>query len=343
MNGEAVKLPLPAVEAVCSPRQEELEYLVGFFDGDGCVSMKEKTGEVQLVISQNIDSAEVLLRFRSLLGGSVYRHSAPTGSKKAQVQWRVYRSNMVAAAAETLSRVPSMKKAQLLIAAKGNVPKSDRPRLAQCLRMFKRRQHVPDEWLECSWPYFAGLFDAEGCILVRPSSVSLKLRLVQVNPCVLVHLVTFLHAKQIRRWAVYHGPSSSELVCSNLWDCKQTLELLLENGLFVKRRQALLALALKAENDLQIRDAISSLKGLQGRYKRLDSAGVSRAREIKRLQDRLHYIAGPERATMMSQIDELRAEHNLQKLISRCDLLRKDMRQSLRQGGRMVPPTTCSS
>ena len=37
VDGQDVKLPLPAVEAVRSPSQEELEYLVGFFDGDGCV------------------------------------------------------------------------------------------------------------------------------------------------------------------------------------------------------------------------------------------------------------------------------------------------------------------
>lgn len=39
---------------------------------------------------------------------------------------------------------------------------------------------------------------------------------------------------------------------------------------------------------------------------------------------------------MLSQLEELRAEHKLQKLISHCHLLRKDMRQSLREGGRVV-------
>ena len=125
VDGKAIKLPLPAVEPQRTPGQEELEYLVGFFDGDGCVSMTKKTGKVKLQISQNIDSAEILLLFRSLLGGSVGRESASTGSKKAKVQWRACGSKMTAAAA-TLSRVPSVKGAQLLIAMRGTVPKHSR-------------------------------------------------------------------------------------------------------------------------------------------------------------------------------------------------------------------------
>ena len=114
------------------------------------------------------------------------------------------------------------------------------------------------------------------------------------------------------------------------------MKLLLAHGLLVKRSQAELALTLSAENHLQVRETISTLNGLQGRYKRLDSAGIARAGEIQRLQKRLCYISGPERPTMLSQLEELRAEHKLQKLISHCHLLRKDMRQSLREGGRVV-------
>ena len=81
---------------------------MGFFDGDGCVSMNK------LTISQNVDSAKVLLLFRSVLGGSVGRQSASTGSHRAVLQWQVWGSKMAAAAA-ALSAVPSMKQAQLLI------------------------------------------------------------------------------------------------------------------------------------------------------------------------------------------------------------------------------------
>ena len=323
--GRATRLPLPAVEAVRSPIQEELDYLVGFFDGDGCVSLSNASGQVQLAISQSVDSAEVLLRFRSMLGGSVCRQAASTGSKKAKVRWQVYGSKMTAAA-ETLSKVPSLKQAQLLIAANGCVAAQDRTRVARCLQVLKQRHHVPDQWKECSWPYFAGFFDAEGCIVVRPLNAGLQLRLDQVNPFVLLHLLNFLHEKQLDTWSLYHYASHSTLSCQTMDDSKRTLEQLLVNGLLVKRRQALLALALSAQNHLQIREAISSLNGLQGRYQRLDTDGITRSREIQRLQKRLYRISGPEHASLFSHIEELRAEHQLQKLISRCDLLRKDMR-----------------
>ena len=335
LNGEDIELPLPPVEPLRTPNQEELEYLVGFFDGDGCVSLTKDTGKVQLQITQNIDSAEVLLHFRSVLGGSIGRQSASTGSKKAKVQWRVYGSKM-SAAAETLSRIPSMKQAQLLMAKQGYIAENDRARVWECLKMFKRRQHVPDRWSECSWPYIAGFFDAEGSITVRPASAGLQVRLDQVNPCVLMHLLRFLHEKQLQTWRLHHSTSCSSLVCANVKESKKTLELLLAHGLLVKRKQANLALSLSAENHLDIRDAISSLNGLQGRYKRLDSDGIARAREIQRLHNRLRYLSGPEHGTMLSKLEELRAEHKLQKLISRCDLLRKDMRQSLRHGGEVV-------
>ena len=163
----------------------------------------------------------------------------------------------------------------------------------------------------------------------------------QVNPCVLEHLSRFLHEDGLQGWTLHHWRSASALVCERLPNIKLTLELLLANGLLVKRKQAELALRLSAENRLKNRDAISSLKGLQGRYQRLDTDNIPRAKEIARLQTRLQQLNGPEHATLFSQIEELRAEHSMLKLISRCDLLRKDIRQSLREGGEVVSSTTC--
>ena len=96
VDGEDIELPLPAAEPVRTPGQEELEYLMGFFDGDGCVTMRKQTRKVELSIGQNVDSANVLLHFRSLLGGSISRLAASTGSQKAKVQWRVCGSKMSA-------------------------------------------------------------------------------------------------------------------------------------------------------------------------------------------------------------------------------------------------------
>ena len=342
VGGETYQLPLRAVEPQRAPNPEELEYLVGFFDGDGCVTMNRNTGHVRLQVDQNVDSADVLLQFRSYLGGNVCFLLPATGTSKAALQWQVCGSKMAQAAA-ALSRIPSMKQAQLLIAANGQVAKADIPRTEKELKLMKQRLHVPGQRLKISWPYCAGFFDAEGCITVRPTYAGLQLRLDQVNPCVLVNLLRFLHEKQLHTWTLRHSASYSSLTCSNLRESKQTLERLLANGLLLKQQQAELALTLTAHNYLQIRDAISSLNGLQGRYKRLDSAGVARAREIRRVQKRLPRLPGPEYCTMLSQLDELRAEHSLQKLITRGSLVRKDMRQSLRQGGQVVSRATRAS
>ena len=88
VQGQDVTLPLGSVEAMCTPSPAELEYLVGFFDGDGSASMNKWTGQLHLSISQSLNSVEVLMHFRSLLGGSISHHSASTGSKKAMVLWR---------------------------------------------------------------------------------------------------------------------------------------------------------------------------------------------------------------------------------------------------------------
>ena len=332
VDGQTYELPLPPVKQVRSPSQEELEYLAGFFDGDGCVTMTQRTGQLFLQIGQNIDSSEVLLHFRSLLGGSVRYQSASTGSNKAMLQWRLGGSKMSHAAA-TLSRVPSMKQAQLFIAAKGTVAGTERAQVQQKLKELKQKQHVRDGWAGSLWAYFAGFFDAEGAILVVPTYPSLRLEVQQVNPCVLAHLLPFLHQNKLKAWRLYHKHSISTLACSNLQDCKRTLELLLKNGLLVKRKQAELALTLTVENHLQVRDAISSLKGWQGRYRRLDSQGIARAREICTLRDKLRCMSGADHALLQSQLEQLCADHALQKLITHCNLVRKDMRQSLRQGG----------
>ena len=91
VDGKELKLPLPAAKPIRLPSQEELEYMVGFFDGDGCVSIYKILARCKS-IGQSIDPLEVLLLFRFLLGGSIYHHSTATGSRKAAVVWKVYGS-----------------------------------------------------------------------------------------------------------------------------------------------------------------------------------------------------------------------------------------------------------
>ena len=254
------------------------------------------------------------------------------------MSWSVCGAKMTDAAA-TLSKVPSMKQAQLLIAARASkIAKGDRARVGKELKMLKQPQHQPDQSARCLWRYFAGFFDAEGSILVRSHCVGLQLEVRQVNPSMLVDLLHFLHDNQLRTWSLHDKTSSSALICTYLQDCKQTLELLLSNGLLVKRQQAELALSLTAANHLQIRDAISSLNGLQGRYQRLDADGIARAAEIRKLRGRLRHRAslGLECASMQCQLEELCSRHAMKNIIARCKLLRNDMRQALRKGGQVA-------
>ena len=341
VGGETYQLPLRTVHPTRAPSREELEYLVGFFDGNGYVTM-QSTGQVRLAVSRNVDSADVLLRFRSLLGGGVGFCRAATGTSKAALRWEVTGSKLTEAAA-ALGTIPSMKQEQLLIAAKGNVAEPDRPLVGKELKMLKKKEHVPHNPPECSWPYFAGFFDAEGCIRVRSLNAGLQLSMEQMNPCVPTHLLHFLREKDLRTWSLHHRAKCSSLVCTNTPECKKTLELLLENGLLVKQQQAELALSLTGENHLDVRGAISALNGLQGRYQRLDTDGIGRARQIQSLQWRVRYISGQEHAAMLSRIEELRAAHKLKTLISRSQLLRRDMRRSMREGGQVVSITTRSS
>ena len=342
VNGEDLKLPLPAVEPMRSPSRAELQYLVGFFDGDGCVTMTRSTGQVQIKINQAADSAEILVHFRSLIGGGVYRGRSASGAANAAVSWKVTGPKMTAAAV-ILSKVPSMKQAQLRIATKASVvAKADRARVGKELKQLKQPHHEPDQSARYLWPYFAGFFDAEGYIHVDARRTRLRLEAAQVNPTMLMQLLHFLHKNRLHAWSLHDKGLYWLLTCSNLRESKLTLELLLANGLLVKRQQATLALSLSAENHLHVREAISSLNGLQSQYQRLDKAGIARAQEINRLQKKLCRLAGPEHGRMLSQIEELRAEHKLQKLISRCDLLRKDVRESLREGGAVVSSTTYS-
>lgn len=334
VNGETIKLPLPAVEPVCSPNQEELEYLVGFFDGDGCVTMNKQTGHFQLSISQSVDSVQVLLHFRTMLGGGVYKKGRATGCQKATVQWSIKGTKM-RQAAMSLSRLPSMKQAQLLIAGRGKVALNDRALMERTLRSFKQKHHVPRPLPRCSWPYFAGFFDAEGCVSVGANH-GLRLQLEQVNPGVLVQLQSFLYRNQLQSWSLNHYARRSALTCWNLDERKKSLERLLASGLLVKRQQAELAVSLTASNHLRTRDAISALNGWQNCYQRLDREGARRAAEIKRARERIRWRmgSGQEHGALQRQLDELRSEHVLQNLIARCSLLRKNMRRALREGGK---------
>ena len=319
------------------PSQQELEYLAGFFDGDGCVTMTKRTGQMSMSIGQALDSVRVLIRFRDSLGGGVHHQSCRTGTRKAALQWRVYGATMQHAA-QVLCKVPSMKRAQLQVAAAGIIGKADRSDVAQKLKLLKQKDHVPASF-HCSWPYFAGFFDAEGSITVEGRSLGLYLKVRQMNSFVLQELHSFLHTGELTKWKLRLGSDGcNTLQCTDLATCKLTLQHLLDGGLEVKQRQATLALSLTLGNHKQVRNKVIALNGLQKRYDVLDDAGIDRAKQIQSLSHKCRRASSKQESELLQvKLEALREEHELQTLIVKSKRLRGSIRQLLQEGGFMKP------
>ena len=286
VEGVTHTLPLQSVgPPKQEPTQEELEYLVGFFDGDGCVTMTSGSGRISLSVNQSIDAAQVLLLFRDKLGGGVSRHKNGTGLQKACLNWQVYSSTMQRAAL-LLSRMPSMKQRELQIAAGDPPEKADRSKVAEQLKFFKQKDYSPTN-LNITWPQFAGFFDAEGSVSVHPFCVNLHLAIKQANPFILNHCLAFLQNHGLQKWAVYESRNGSQLSCRDLPTAKRTLELLLSNGLLLKKMQARLALSLNHCNHQQVRKDVMNLNGWQNRCTRLDEEGALLAKRINALRKKI--------------------------------------------------------
>lgn len=338
VEGRTFQLPLKAVEPPeDAPERKELEYLVGFFDGDGSVSLHPR-GVASLQVTQNVDSAHVLLRFRRALGGAIVRSIHPTGRHKACLKWLLY-CTKYGQVASWLGRIASMKQAQLQIAAGGRVLLADRDSVRLKLIELKQANFAP-AGVDCSWSYFAGFFDADGYITVRALSNSLELKVTQANEYVLSRWLDFLHGQGLR-WHLYHSPRGhGTLACRELASCRRSLELLLQGGLLVKQEQAKLALTLTAANHVQVREAMSKLKGYQSRYCRLDEAGMDRATEIQKLCRRLRSSTSQQiKSQMEEELQAMRQEHLRQNLICKAQALRADIRQLLREGAIVLPHT----
>ena len=339
VDGQTFELPLPQI-AAGSRRisKSELEYFQGFFDGDGCVSMNCNTGQMTLQICQNSDSARVLLLFRKVFGGGIGRHLNQTGVHKATLRWWAT-GDVMQKTAGLLASIPSMKQAQLKIASLGAVALEDRSVVGDRLRHLKRKDHFPVSLgLGMSWSYFAGFFDAEGCISVRPCQESIHLTVRQANPHVLEAMLKFLHANNLCHWVLYSCPGNFSLDCSDTVCSKATLTRLLAHGLFVKAEQAELALAYTPSNHMETREAISQLSGLQGRYQRLDANGVLRSKELQRMRVKLRRTkCVGERAILQIEIDRLKEEHAIGNLEVACQTIRHDIRSLLTKGAHVVP------
>ena len=335
-GGEVYQLPLKvAMPRAAPPTRKELDYLVGFFDGDGSVSLNG-TEKVSLQVDQNIDGARVLLRFRAAFGGGIYISHHATGRAKAVLKWQV-RAAKASAAAKLLASVPSMKQAQLEIASPGKALQADLSMHARPLDALKSKDHMP-AGLECSWAYLAGFFDADGCITVSSGSAGLALQVLQKNQFMLASVHEFLHQQGLVCRLYKTRRLYIRLQCSDFLTCKQILKNLLMNGLDVKKEQAQLALTLTATNHVQIREQLSKLKGHQSRYRGLDEAGMNRAKEINKIRSRLRSTTSQQaKAKMEEELQALLQEHSREKLLCKARMLKVDIRKLLREGATIQP------
>lgn len=86
-RGTCYELPLRARSPSCGhvPLQE-VEYLAGFFDGDGSAGCTLR-GQATLSVAQSVTHPEALLFLYSRFGGGIYNHRGGMGPVRPSLQW----------------------------------------------------------------------------------------------------------------------------------------------------------------------------------------------------------------------------------------------------------------
>lgn len=307
-SGRWYSLPLSA----CAPPDadiplQRLQYLAGFFDGDGCVRAE------RLSVTQVACHAEVLWLMREAFGGGIYKTRDGRGLQQPCLKWAAYGASSRLAARQLLS-YSFAKRAQLeLIPAEASSEESRR-KLNEILTFLKSEDS--NEQIACSWPYVTGFFDAEGNIYIRPAEVRAELRMAQKHRTVIQWIRSFLQEEL--GGGIYFCQDSRGmhyLVISMQAHVHTTLNRFLENGLLVKKKQAEAALRLSKESHAELRGLSSPARGNQGKYRRHDENGDQRARELFLMRQRLNnYRAKGRDSTakvelLSQQLDRLKEEH----------------------------------
>lgn len=310
-----------------------LEYLAGFFDGDGYVGAHTSLSGCTLSVGQSVCGQEVLLAFLRVFGGTVRVLSHGKGCTRPALNWEI-RGKDASLAAQLLQEHCVVKKEQLSIAATWPSNTLERIHCSSRLAELKKRSLCPPKTARLSWSYVAGFFDAEGCITVCARSKSVKLELSQKDPAVLLSIKSFLQSETgSHQVSDPQGVSCKYLRASGSIAVTRILQQLLVHGLLVKRVTAsnVLTSMLSGASHAELRANGFSNKGNQGRYARLDAAGCERARQIKVLQNELQRSLqnshrGFERSeTLKSQLATMQLEHKIASTQSQIQLLRADI------------------
>ena len=318
--GRKYALPLTAKTAQPCNRipARVLQYLAGFFDGDGCVFSRK--GRCHLSVGQARSSSEVLLLFRNMFGGGIYSKGTSVGMQQSCLQWALY-GDSARHAASALCQSSTSKQDQLLAAAKGMH--------GNCLKAVAALSKLePEASAACtSWSYMAGFFDAEGSIkVVYPAAVSLQIS--QKDVFVLYGIQAFLRAEGFSS-SIYKDRRWHKLAVCRTAEAKHVLERLLLGGLRAKRKAARICLELMVGNFHKIRSQLLDCVGYQSRYTRSSTAGVERAYKIKKCQASLRNKYGSQSTApedLKQQLKEMRDSHAMQSIREKLTLLRADIR-----------------
>ena len=313
VNGNVYPLPQKifrkSLEIKQVPR-EELQYLAGFFDGDGCAMPTSDLSGCQLFVSQSYRGAAVLYLFLTAVGGSIRNAQSGAGLHEPVLQWSVF-GQQARLVASMLAPLGIVKKTQLEIAMHWPVCKSTRHEAALELAFCKHIDSACPS--DCSWPYFAGFFDAEGNIGQFGHSQSLRLSIKQKHITVLDCLRAFLLSELRLRASVNCHLEMHALRIDSTSKSKIILQKMLDAGLVRKAEQAKLALKLCAGNVVQTRHALQDLVGNQGFGKRLDKAGLARAAKIRKVRQRARYAMQKGwtdfASSMLEEVECLMPEH----------------------------------
>ena len=289
---------------------QELEYLAGFFDGDGCVRRTQHS--CSLLIGQSVDGVAVLMRMHSAFGGSIHRARDGVGLHRPTLLWVLHGSS-ARIAASLLAPHSIVKRRQLELVwdwPSVLAGKVDGFRTLDLLKRSDSGVAAP-----CTWAYFAGFFDAEGYIAQQGAKPAFSLRVTQKYRTVLVCLRKFLATEMSIEASIYHGYQnrSYDLAINKTQNCKDVLQRLLSSGLLRKAAEAKLAVDLTKENAEQVREAMAQMVGNQGFVRRLDSAGLQRAKSIVNARARAKRAADRGQSSLaeaiLAEVDHQKYEH----------------------------------
>lgn len=158
--------------------EEQLDYLAGFFDAEGCVYFSNNGKQRQVMYSVGQSDPAVLYLFRGMFGGSVRKRAEATDKHREQWLWLKTCTRLDVFASMMIGRT-AIKSRQLELAIMfsktlrpmggGRTPVADgvikeREAIRQLLKEAKGKQFDDEDVAisDMSLPYWAGLFDGDG-------------------------------------------------------------------------------------------------------------------------------------------------------------------------------------